>query len=199
MEHYKNIFLIGPSRAGKTSMASKLTTYGYNHIIMDSIIETMMECFPDLNIQHGNLDSPEFHSFLKSFCKNTFKYTKSNIIDLEVLSPSFANELVQPDESFLIYLGYPNISPEEKLAQIRSHDTVFDWTRNISDDELKRNLQLHIQKSKMLQEEAKKYGYTFIDTSFNREETLNKFIEELFTTKKSSITRTQESFDKYIR
>lgn len=199
MEHMKNIFLVGPSRAGKTSMASKLTAHGYNHIIMDSIIETMHECFPDLHIEHGQLHSPQFHSFLKSFCQNTFKYTKSNIIDIETLSPEFAKELIDPNESFIIYLGYPSLTSEEKVAQIREHDTKFDWTRNLSDDELKEMVEGHIQKSKTLQAEAQKFGYTFIDTSYNREETISQFIEELFGPKKFLIERDSESYDKYAR
>ena len=107
MKGLKNIFLIGPSRCGKTTTASILQNeYGYTHIIMDAVIETMNEVAPELGIRHGNLESAEFKSFLQSYCKNLFKYTKHNIIDLEVLSPEFAKEMLDSDESTAIYMGY---------------------------------------------------------------------------------------------
>ena len=63
---FKNIFLVGPSRCGKTTTASYLQReYGYTHIIMDAVIETLSEVMPNLEIRHGNLESEEFRNFLK--------------------------------------------------------------------------------------------------------------------------------------
>ena len=116
MRNLKNIYLVGPSRCGKTTTATMLQQeYGYTHIIMDAVIETMSEVAPQLGIRHGNLESEEFRNFLKSYSKNLFKYTKHNIIDLEVLDPSFAKEMIDENESIVIYMGYPSITPEEKL------------------------------------------------------------------------------------
>lgn len=48
MKGLKNIFLIGPSRCGKTTTATFLQEqYGYTHIIMDAVIETMNEVAPE--------------------------------------------------------------------------------------------------------------------------------------------------------
>lgn len=196
----KNIFIIGPSRCGKTSLASKLQKYGYNHIVMDAIIETMNECFPETNIKHGNLDSPEFKKFLKSFCKNNFKYGLPYIIDLEVLPTDFDREFLNEDESSIVYLGYPNISIDEKMRQIREHDTKFDWTRNITDDELKEIVNRNIQTSKKIQEDAKANNYIFLDTSYDRENVFNNFIKTYLEDKENNLfDRTEESYDRYIR
>lgn len=198
MEKLKNIYLIGPSRSGKTTAATELQKkYGYTHIIMDAVIETMSEISPQLGIKHGNLNSEEFRNFLRSYSKNLFKYTKHNIIDLEDMEPSFAKSMINADESTVIYIGYPTIMPEEKLKQIRKYDTKYDWTRNLSDAELIELLATNIEKSKRLQEEAIKYGFEFIDTSFNRQEAINAAIERMLSN--GILYRTNESYEKYYR
>ncbi len=198
MKGLKNIFLIGPSRCGKTTTASILQNeYGYTHIIMDAVIETMNEVAPELGIRHGNLESAEFKSFLQSYCKNLFKYTKHNIIDLEVLSPEFAKEMLDSDESTAIYMGYPSITPQEKMAQIRKYDNQFDWTRNLSDDELLAVLTKNIETSKKLQEESAKYGFEFIDTSFDRTNVVRKRMDEIM--KSGKLDRDDKSYEKYYR
>ena len=198
VNNLKNIYLVGVSRCGKTHTASKLQEkYGYTHIIMDAIIETMSQVEPQLGIRHGNLESDAFKRFLKEYSKNLFKYTKHNIIDLEVLSPSFAKELINDDESIVIYMGYPSITPEEKMAQMRKYDTRFDWTKNLSDEKLIEWLTTNIEKSKRIQSEAKEHGFTFIDTSFNRESVIEECINQLF--KSGKLDRTKESYDRYDR
>lgn len=198
MKKLKNIYLVGPSRCGKTTTAIELQKkYGYTHIIMDAVIETMTEIAPQLGIRHGNLDSDEFRSFLKSYSANLFKYTRHNIIDLEVLKPSFAKSMINDDESTAIYMGYPSITPEEKLEQMRKYDSEFDWTRNLSDEELIELLRRHIEESKVLQEEALKYGFKFIDTSFDREKTISNSIEKMITN--GTLDRTDESYKRYYR
>lgn len=198
MKKLKNIYLVGPSRCGKTTAATRLSEkYGYTHIIMDAVIETMDEIAPQLGIRHGNLDSEEFRNFLKSYCANIFKYTKHNIIDLEVLDPVFARSNINDDESTVIYMGYPSITPEEKLKQIRKYDSDFDWTRNLSDEELINLLRMHIEKSKVIQKEALKHGFEFIDTSFNREEVISESIERMITN--GTLDRAEESYERYYR
>lgn len=198
MKKLKNIYLVGPSRCGKTTAAMQLQEkYGYTHIIMDAVIETMSEIAPQLGIQHGNLDSEVFRNFLRLYSTNLFKYTRQNVIDVEVLEPSFARTMINDDESTVIYMGYPSITPQEKLKQIREYDGEFDWTRNLSDEELSELLSKCIETSKKLQEEAKKYGFEFIDTSFNREEVVSESIEEMINN--GSLDRTDESYERYYR
>lgn len=198
MKNFKNIYLVGPSRCGKTSMSTVLQEkYRYTHIIMDAVVETMSEVFPKLGIKHGNLDSEEFRSFLSSYSKNLFKYTKHNVIDLEVLEPNFAKSMINEDESTAIYMGYPSITPEEKMKQIRTYDSEFDWTKNLSDEELIKLLTTHIETSKSLKEKAIKNGFEFIDTSFNREETIVASIEKMINSGK--LDRTDKSYERYYR
>lgn len=198
MKKLKNIYLVGPSRCGKTMTATELQkNYGYTHIIMDAVIETMSEVAPQLGIRHENLDSEEFRNFLKSYSKNVFKYAKHNIIDLEVMDPSFAKSMINEDEATAIYMGYPSITPEEKLQQMRKYDTKYDWTRNLSDENLLKLLKTHIETSKTLQQEAIKYGFEFIDTSFNREKVITESIERLINN--GTLDRTDESYKRYYR
>ena len=195
----KNIFLIGPSRAGKTTFEKKLGKMGYNHVVMDAVIETMNECYPELGIKHGQLETEEFKTFLTSYWKNHFKYGLPYIIDLEVLDPQFASEIINTDESTAIYLGYPRLTPEEKLIQIRKYDTKFDWTINESDNDLLEIFKTNIDKSKKLQEEAPRYGYKFLDVSYDRENVFKDFIEEYTKEGSTYFHRNDESYNRYER
>lgn len=198
MKKLKNIYLVGPSRCGKTTAATKLSEkYGYTHIIMDAVIETMSEIAPQLGIKHGNLDSEAFRNFLKSYSANVFKYTKHNIIDLEVLDPDFAKSMINDDESTVIYMGYPSITPEEKLKQMRQYDSEFDWTRNLSDEKLIELLRMHIETSKAIQKDAMKHGFEFIDTSFEREKVISDSIEKMINN--GELDRKDESYERYYR
>ena len=199
MKNLKNIFIVGPSRAGKTTLAGKLQSLGYNHIVMDAVIETMAECFPEFGIRHGNLESDEFKTFLRSYCKNSFKYGLPYIIDLEVLAPNFAKEILDEEESTAVYLGYPSITVEEKIRQIRENDTKFDWTRNLSDEELRKTIGANIEDSKKIKIEAEKNGFTFLDASHNREAVFDNFIAENVREGSEFLHRTIQSYDKYER
>lgn len=198
MKNLKNIYLVGPSRCGKTSTATFLQNeYGYTHIIMDAVIETMRDFAPQLGITHGKLDNEEFIKFLGTYSKNLFKYTKHNIIDIEVLEPTAAKSIIDSDESTVIYMGYPSITPQEKLEQIRKNDTEFDWTRSLSDKELLEFLSTNIEKSKILKEDATKHGFEFIDTSFDREDVISQRIKHMID--EGVLDRTSESYERYYR
>lgn len=199
MKNLKNIFIIGPSRSGKTTFAGKLQKLGYNHIVMDAVIETMSECFPESGIRHGNLESDEFKTFLKSFCKNSFKYGLPYIIDLEVLDPNFAREMLDEEESTAVYLGYPNITVEEKIRQIREHDTKLDWTRNLNDEELRKTIGANIESSKRYKIEAEKNGFLFLDVSYSREIVFDNFIKVNTREGSEFLQRSTQSYDKYER
>lgn len=164
---------------------------------MDAVIETMNDVVPELGIRHGNLESEEFKKFLASYSQNLFKYTKHNIIDLEKLPPDFTKQFINEDESIVVYMGYPSITPEEKLSQMREHDTKFDWTRNLSDEELLELLGHHIETSKNLKQEAEENGFTFIDTSYNRDETIKRTFDKL--EKAGKLARDDKSYERYYR
>lgn len=202
--NYKNILLIGPARGGKTSTARLLQEkYGYNSIMFDAIVEAIAKTpeFSQLGIKHGNLDTPLSKDFIKNLIESSFKYAlpgkRHSVLDIEVLSPEYVNSFIDRNETVVIYLGYPNITPEEKLSQIRLYDTPFDWTITVEDNELLRTLQEHIQTSKELQKEAEKYGFIFIDTSFDRENVIKKKIEELENG--NILIRDEKSYEKNYR
>ena len=59
------------------------------------------------------------------------------------------------------------------------------------------NKHLNKKTSKRLQEEAQKYGFEFIDTSFERESKVKEFFDEQIRSGK--LERTDESYEKYYR
>lgn len=198
MNRVKNVLLIGAARSGKSIFSEKMSKeMGYTHIIMDSIIETFYETFPEIGIKHDESNNPVFNKFLKSYLKNLFKYGFNNIIDMEILSPEVVSEIIDKDETEVIYFGYPSISVEDKFVQIRKHDTEFDWTINLNDIELKELIIKKIELSKQVQKEANKYDITYIDTSYNREITFDNMIKQFKY--ENLLNRSHESFNKYKR
>lgn len=202
--NYKNILLIGPARGGKTSTAQILQEkYGYNSIMFDAVVEAIANtpAFSQLGVKHGNLDTPLAKEFIKNLIISSFKYAlpgkRHSVFDIEVLLPEYVDSFIDREETVVIYLGYPNITPEEKLSQIRTYDTPFDWTRTVENEELLKILQGHIQTSKELQKEAEKYNFIFIDTSINRESVIMEKIEELMNN--HVLIRDEKSYEKNYR
>ena len=80
---------------------------------------------------------------------------------------------------------------------MRKYDSKFDWTRNLSDEELIALLTTHIATSQKVQEDAKNFGFEFIDTSYEREKVIKEYIEKIVNSGK--LDRSPESYEKYYR
>jgi hypothetical protein len=80
------------------------------------------------------------------------------------------------------FLGYTELSKDEKLALIREHHQgAIDWTKNISNEEMLPMIDEMIQFSKHLQEECAKYGIKYFDVSHDFEGVRNEAFEYLFS------------------
>lgn len=187
----KQIIIAGVARAGKSTVCKELTKRGnYQHIEADTITFAFQNSFPETGISHTDFwglkeTSKPFSKFLSAWIKEVQKSGTCNkldykmAIDLYHILPEDFVEYFPKENCEIYFLGYPNISVEEKVRQIRHFDTVDDWSTQESDESLRKRIETYIEISKYLQEECKKYGLPFIDVSYNREEVLEKLINEI--------------------
>jgi hypothetical protein len=93
-------------------------------------------------------------------------------IDIENVARDFWNT-----HKILVF-GYPNISEEKKLQIIRKHDTN-NWTNEIGDIELQKEITLFLELSTYYENICKENAIEFIDTSFDRDNKIEKTISEI--------------------
>lgn len=185
---YKNILIIGPGRAGKTTLSKMLNKeYGYSIISIDDIV-TALEVF-DLGISWESNHvrtaknmAPFLTKYLKELsegnkfydgCKTVIEGTD---IDFEELIPN-----IDMNKYLLIGLTYNDRSKEDMFNIIRKYDTEDDWSYYLSDNKLREYCEFYIDINKFFDEKYKEYNIKSFDTSKDREKVLKqalKYIEE---------------------
>ena len=178
----KNIILIGASRSGKSTLTKLLN----NKINNATIIKTDLlrlafreTLYKDKSINTNALkEDPNYINFILSYYNYANKYDIEyiKVIDTVDFDPKDSKLF---ENSIMICLGYPNITPEEVVSNWRKFDTDLDWTKKKSDEELIQIAKTEINKSKQLQDECQKHNVKFIDTSFNRNDILKKLLKEI--------------------
>ncbi len=172
----KHIIVSGVSRTGKTlSICRTLAETGhYQHITMDSITQFFEYIFPELEIFDGktwNVEMDKVSEKLIDFLAHlvhTGKYDDLEypmLIDIYQLMPKDYVKKINQQCCKAYFVGYPNISIEEKLKEIRENETKWDWTRNVDDDELKERIKVYRQESQLIQSQCEKYKLPFFDFS----------------------------------
>lgn len=196
----KNILIIGAARSGKTTLARNISKkYNYNLISLDDIISGF-EGIPNSNIKHDGNEietSKNFSKFLKVYLKelsegpnyyNNCKFViEGTHIDFEEIIPYINNNL--KDKYEIIGLTYNNISEKELYENIKKYDTEDDWTYYNSDEELLGNVKYFLERNKFFNDKFKKYNIKTYDTSFDRNNIINKVINDLFEIKDNYICK----------
>lgn len=180
----KNIIILGAARSGKSSLASMLhEKYNYSIISIDSFVSAFRDAFPELGITHSNTDNkfkllPGFvYAYMKKIVK---EYPdKKFVLEGWHVYPDDMSKLFANDDAKIVCLGYTKIECDDALKLIRSNEKDNSYTREMSDDEVKKLILSHIEYSKILKEKCKKCGIEFFDTSFDREEKLREIIENI--------------------
>ena len=143
----KNILILGPSRAGKTTLTKKLNEeLNYSLVCFDSIIYAFEQSFPQLGICFGagaqntatNLADFLIHYFRilsqRSEQKNGVKFAaEGGYFDFDKIITAINNDDMRKDFLF-IGLVYNNKTPDELFDDIRKNDTEGDWSYNCDDD-----------------------------------------------------------------
>lgn len=208
----KNIIIIGPSRAGKTTLAKQLSDkLNYFVISLDKLVATFQAAYPQLDIRlNWNRDktteniAPFIGHFLGLFSSGDgIKYelnlrahnVKDNAFLLEggyfdfekitsILQEYGVNEL--KDRFILIGLVQGQKTVDEYVSDFKKYDTEDDWTYNLSEDELRDYVTREaISFNRVMMDYLARYRSTIYDTSSDRERVFDKIIEDIMIANKS--------------
>ncbi len=179
----KNIIIVGASRSGKTTLSKQIVTeLGVSHFPFDAIVSTIEELYPTTGIKHvdDNIEmSKKISKLLHTFIKHMDYEDMYYLIDLYQIYPKDLINIVD-DNFVVVYLGYPNIEPQQKLKQIKQHARQKDWTNDVSDEEMIDILKLFIKENKIMYQQCLELGIPFFDTSQNFTKELSKAKEYIY-------------------
>lgn len=202
----KNIIIVGPSRAGKTTLAKRLNEQlDYFVISLDKLVTTFHAAYPQLDIRlNWNRDktteniAPFIGHFLGLFSSDDgikgdlnlrAHHVEGNHFALEggyfdfekissILEEYGTEEL--KDRFILIGLVQGQKTVDEYVNDFKKYDTEDDWTYNLNEDELREYAaQDAIPFNRAMTEYLTKYGFTIYDTSTDRESVFDKIIEDI--------------------
>lgn len=184
----KNIIILGAARAGKSTLARMLhKKYNYSIVSIDSFVSALKEGFPELGITHANTENkfkllPQFvFSYIN---KITYEYPDERfVLEGWHVYPKDIVKLFNSDDFEIVCLGYTEISCEDFMKKIRECENENSYTKQMTDERLKKLVLDHIEYSKILKKQCEENGIKFYDTSFNRDYVLNKVSEYLIHNK----------------
>ncbi len=193
---YKNVFIMGPGRAGKTTLAKLLNKkYNYSIISIDDIV-TSLEVFDlDISWEGNHVETakkmaPFLEKYLielsegNKFYDNCKFVIEGTDIDFEHLIPK-----INKDKYVLIGLTYNKRNKDDMFNIIKKYDTEDDWSYYLNDNKLREYCDYYMEINKFFDKKFKEYSIKTFDTSTNREKVLNKalkYIEEEAYGKKES-------------
>lgn len=183
----KHIIVSGVPRTGKTlSICRTLAETGYyQHVMMDSITQSFEYIFPELEIFDGKTwdvgiekVSEKLIDFLAHLV-HTEKYDDLEyrmLIDMYQLMPEDYVKRINPQCCKAYFVGYPNVTVEEKFRSLRKNETKWDWRKKVDDSELKERIKVYKQESQLIQKQCEKYNLPFFDFSNNIDKNTNKIV-----------------------
>jgi len=200
----KNIIIAGAGRAGKSTLARKIKEeLNYFVINNDRLVAAFGEAYPQLDIQIGNgyesikNIAPFLGHFLGMFCspdgRGLFPYTQGALKENHFVLEGWAFDFEQilpilklygieglKENFILIGLLLNKKTADELAGDMRKYDTQHDWTYGYDDDnDLKRHAEEVIAYSQTASNYLQKYGFTLYDTSTEREQVLDKIVEDI--------------------
>ena len=191
----KNIILLGAARAGKTTLAKKLNEeLNYSVVNIDDIVTAFERSFPELEIGNGNdyeKSKANLAPFLahylgslsyRSDCNNGIKFViEGGYFDFEKILPVLEKYEMKglKDNFLLIGLFYNKKTVDGIYNDLRKYDKEDDWTYNLNEDELRKFIQSCIGYTEKLYEELKGYDFCIYDVSEEREEIINKIVNDI--------------------
>ena len=101
------------------------------------------------------------------------------VVDVYHVRPCDIGENKEVNDTQVLFLGYPTISVENKVNEIRKYAREQDWTEELTHQELGSIVKRLIEESQMLQIECLKYGLKFVDMGHNHTEILEVTLQEL--------------------
>ena len=167
------LFLIsGTSRSGKTLIARKLLAERQiPYLSLDWLMMGFNDGMPEAGIHHllwPNEIAEKMGPFLRGMIDCMLIDGMDYVIEGEAMLPQWVAELVEkhPDKIRAVFVGYTEISVEDKVALVKEHsDGDNDWLTRKSDEYISDHIGNMVAYSRMIKSECEKHGVTYFDTS----------------------------------
>lgn len=176
----KNVIIVGASRSGKSTVAKQICkNQNMVYIPFDAIVSTLENLYPEINILHldDNKDmSPKLAKFICEFIKHLDYEDINYVFDLYQLYPNDLHKYIDISNFVIVYMGYPNQSPREKLEIIKKYARINDWTKRIDDEEMLEAITSFRDENKRMYIQCLEHNIPFFDTSIDFKETISKVI-----------------------
>ena len=168
----KNIFIGGVAKSGKSRLATDLCKkYNMNHVPIDYFASSFKHNFPNVGITSNVIIDEKSSELLSLFLSRFIEIAESKddeffILDSAHILPQDIIRYLNPEKWDIYYLGYPNITSDKKIEEIKKY-TKGGWINKKSQDELVEIFDKLITISKRIRETCVENNITFIDTSNN--------------------------------
>ncbi len=174
----KNIFIGGVAKSGKSRLATNLCKkYDMNHIPVDYFASSFKHNFPSIGITSNVVIKEESSKLLSLFLSRFIEIVESKddeyfILDSAHILPQDILKYLDTNKWDIYYIGYPNITPKEKITEIKKY-TNGGWVDSRSQEELLEIFNNLIILSKNIEKTCLENNIKFIDTS--KEDVLKVF------------------------
>lgn len=183
----KNVIILGSPRSGKSTFAKMILKEfsNYNIIQEDVIVHAYIKSFFELceeNDEYDYISTRDITNISHNSLQIIFDYSIYSNPSLNFIFDGMnipLEELAKynKEDTIVLVFGYPKITIEEGLHNIRKYDTKNDWTYIEPDYRIRMLFNNCIRESKEQQEKCRELGIKFVDTSKNREQVLKDLFE----------------------
>jgi predicted ATPase len=171
MKQGKVVILGGTPRAGKTTLAVRLTRHGFSRISFDQLSVALKKGFPEIIIEDqynqevcSKKKSAFFESIVESAVDDAKIYGLDTVIDMYDFTPEYISKLPFQKDIEVHFLAYPGMTVDEIRHYIKFFAEPSDWIAEVDDDYLNVVARRCFAVNEKLVEQCKKYGYELVDT-----------------------------------
>jgi len=200
----KNIIIAGSARTGKSTLARRINEkLDYFVISLDKLVAVFQGAYPQLDIRlawdrektSSNI-APFIAHFLGMFSsadgRGLMPYSHGAVkgnrfvlegayVNFEKMLPVLKTYGIEElkDNFILVGLVQKNKTIDEFVNDFKKYDTKDDWTYGFTDNDLRKIAVDEISYSRYISDYLIKYGFTIYDTSMEREQIINKIVEDI--------------------
>lgn len=179
--------IAGVPRSGKSILSRRFhLVKNIPYFSTDFLMMGLYEGLPQLGVSPkipAGENAPLMWPILKGTLKSIVESQDEDyLIEGEAFLPAQMSELVKmfPSKIKVCFIGYTDISPEQKLKDIRENKSLAnDWSSQESDEYIMDFVTRMNKLSKFIKEECDKYQLTYYDTSKEFNNKLNNAYEYL--------------------
>lgn len=157
--------------------------FHYQVIRADAIRDTFLKIYPELDIAPDRaLLNKKFQLFLQEYlnqCVKEERNTYGYVLEGCETTPEDCHRFFQNENTIIYYLGPLYISSKDLFHNIRKYDLKENWTAQISDEALWKEVDNFLKRGKYFKQECEKYDIPYIDTSHDRDKVLQSILKDI--------------------